>query len=98
MAIGSVQTLVVCVPEVTNTNNSVNQQICPTNSAGQTFAPTNLQAYVLDPTQQGQFEAAFGQFDYGYAAGVWGLAFSMVVGLYFVSHGIGLVLGFIRRG
>jgi hypothetical protein len=98
MAAGSVQTIVVCLPEVTNSYNYFYQQVCPSSSTGQSFAPSRLQAFVLDPGQQTQLDVALGEFDYGYAAGVWGLAFSTVVGLYFVSHGIGLVLGMVRRG
>ncbi|TAK93486.1 MAG: hypothetical protein EPO09_12485 [Aquabacterium sp.] len=60
--------------------------------------PSRVQAYLLDPSQQNSIDAALGEFDYAYAGGVWGLAFSMVVGLYFSAHGIGLVLGMVRRG
>lgn len=37
------------------------------------------------------------EFDYGYAAQIWALAFSSVVGLYLVAHGIGVLLRFIRE-
>ncbi|RDU96678.1 hypothetical protein [Trinickia dinghuensis] len=37
-------------------------------------------------------------FDYTQAAGFWGLAFCFVVGLYFVTRGIGALVEFIRRG
>ena len=85
----------VCVPVTSATPTE--STVCPA-SGGQVFQPVQVQAYLLDPSQQSNLEAAFEPFDYGYAAGVWSLAFSMVVGLYFVSHGIGLVLGMIRRG
>jgi hypothetical protein len=36
-------------------------------------------------------------FDYAQATGFWGLGFCFVVGLYFVTRGIGAVVEFIRR-
>lgn len=87
MAVGQVMNVVVC------TSGTPARVPCP---AGQTTKV--VQAYVIDPSQQNNFEAATAPFDYGYASGIWALAFSTVVGLYFVSHGIGLVLGMIRRG
>lgn len=95
MSLGSSQMVVVCVPAVFA--STVQQAACPRVGA-QYYVPGRVQAYLLDPAQQNSIDAAFGNFDYAYAAGVWGLAFSMVVGLYFVSHGIGLVLGMVRRG
>ena len=35
-------------------------------------------------------------FDYTYAAGIWSLAFTVVVGLYLVARSAGTVLNFIR--
>lgn len=95
MSFGSIETLVVCVPVTAATIEQ--QSLCPTRE-GQAYAPANMQAYVLDPSQQNNLEAAIGPFDYAYATGVWSLAFTMVVGLYAVSIGIGSVLGMIRRG
>lgn len=95
MANGSIQTVVVCTPA--NTANANQQTICP-KVGGQFFTSTKVQAYLLDPSQKNNIDAALGQFDYAYASGLWSLAFTMVVGLYFVSHGIGQVLGMIRRG
>jgi len=96
MNLGSVQTVVVCVP-VADAACATQQAVCPAVN-GQFFAPGNVQAYVLDPSQQNNIEASIGPFDYVYAAGLWSLAFSMVVGLYCVSLGIGSVLDMIRRG
>lgn len=96
MSIGSSQQVLVCVP-VSTTPSGAQQQICP-RVGGQYYKPQPTQAYLLNPDSQQQFDAAMGPFDYGYASAIWALAFSMVVGLYFVSHGIGLVLGMIRRG
>jgi hypothetical protein len=95
MSAGSVQAIVVCVPA--NGANGVQQSVCP-KVGTQFYQPTTVQAYLLDPAQQTNIEAAVGPFDYTYAGGLWALAFSTVVGLYFASHGIGLVLGMIRRG
>lgn len=96
MALGSVQTIVACVP-VTESTSPQQQAVCPVVN-GQSFAPANMQAYVIDPSQQNNLEAAVGPFDYAYASGMWALGFTMVVGLYAVSLGIGHVLGMIRRG
>ncbi|MFZ6864691.1 hypothetical protein ACO0K7_18870 [Undibacterium sp. Ji67W] len=96
MASGSIQTVIVCTP-VTNAAPPGIRTLCP-DQGGQIYAPTKVQAYLLDPSQQNNIDAALGQFDYAYASGLWSLAFSMVVGLYFVSHGIGQVLGLVRRG
>ncbi len=95
MAVGSVQTVVVCVPASSST--TAQRVTCPVVGT-QNYVPARVQAYMLDPSQQNNIEAAVGPFDYVYAGGLWALAFSTVVGLYFVSHGIGLVLGMIRRG
>lgn len=95
MANGSIQAVLVCAPA--SYANASQQAICP-RLGTQYFAPTMMHAYLLDPSQQNDIDAALGQFDYAYASGLWSLAFGMVVGLYFVSHGIGQVLGMIRRG
>lgn len=93
---GSLQFIVVCVP-VPEATSPQQQAVCPV-SNGQNFAPKNMQAYVIEPSQQGAIEASMGPFDYSQGATVWAAAFSMVVGLYFVSAAIGAVLSMIRRG
>lgn len=95
MATGTLQNVVVCVPSTSAT--TAQQAACP-RVGSQYYVPGRVQAYLLDPAQQNQIDAALGEFDYAYAAGVWSLAFSMVVLLYFSAHGIGLVLGMVRRG
>jgi len=85
VAIGSVQTLIVCVP------SQFPQAPCP---AGQ--AITTVQGYVLDVSQAATYEAAMAPFDYVYAAGLWSLAFTFVLSLYFVSKSAGTILNFIR--
>lgn len=95
MTAGSLRAVLVCTP--VDIANAAQRSICPKVGA-QFFAPAPVQAYLLDPSQQNNIDAALGTFDYVYAGGLWAMAFSMVVGLYFVSHGIGQVLGMIRRG
>lgn len=95
MPAGSIQTVVVCAP---STSASAAQQAVCAKVGTQFYVPTKIQAYLLDPSKRNDIDAALGQFDYTYATGIWTLAFSTVVGLYFVSHGIGQVLGMIRRG
>ncbi|MFZ6693662.1 hypothetical protein [Undibacterium sp. SXout20W] len=95
MAIGSIQTVVVCSASQISTISQ--QVICP-NVGGQYFVPTTVQTYLLDPSQQLNFEGAIAPFDYAYASGIWTLAFSTVVGLWLLSHSIGIVLAHLRRG
>lgn len=98
MTIGSVQKAVICIP-VTDGSATVSTGACV--SIPRTdgiYRAAVIDAYVIDASQKSQFEAALGAFDYGYAGAMWGVAFTGVVGLYFVSHSIGLVLGMIRRG
>ncbi|MCL2658827.1 MAG: hypothetical protein FWD62_15735 [Betaproteobacteria bacterium] len=95
MTTGTLQNVVVCVPAASAT--TAQQAACP--SVGmQYYVPAQVQAYLLDPAQHNFIDAALGEFDYAYASAIWGLAFSMVVGLYFAAHGIGLTLGMVRRG
>ena len=89
--IGSIQTVVVCVGNGSGTN--AQKAVC-----GGVGVPAKVQAYLLDASQAQNIEAALGPFDYGHASQIYALGFSTVVGLYFVAHGIGLVLGLIRRG
>lgn len=95
VAAGSVQSLVVCVESLGAT--AVQREICPQIN-GQIFAPRVSAGYVIDPSQQTNLEASVGPFDFAQAAIVWSAAFTMVVGLYFVSAAIGAVLGMVRRG
>ncbi|MFC0349376.1 hypothetical protein [Undibacterium danionis] len=95
MGVGSIQTVVVCVPATAAT--AAQQAACGKVGA-QFYVPAKVQAYLLDPSQKNNLDAALEPFNYSYASGLWALAFGTVVGLYFVAHGIGLVLGFIRRG
>ena len=85
MTIGSIQTVVVCVP------SDSPQLPCP---SGQAMA--TVQSYVFDSTNAASIEAQNGDFDYAAAAGIWGMAFTFVVGLYLVSKAVGVVLNRIK--
>lgn len=95
---GSVQKAVICTL-VTDGSATVSTGACVSipRSEG-IYRAAVVEAYVIDASQKSQFEAALGAFDYGYAGAIWGVAFTGVVGLYFVSHSISLVLSMIRRG
>ena len=55
-----------------------------------------VQGYVLDVAQAANIDASTAPFDYVYAAGLWSLAFTFVLSLYFVSKSTGTILNFIR--
>jgi hypothetical protein len=95
VAVGALQTTVICIPSANAT--ATEQVICPRQGT-QYYVPSSVQAYLITEAQASLVEAAIGPFDYQYAGGLWVLAFSTVVSLYLISHSIGLVLGFIRRG
>jgi hypothetical protein len=95
MALGSVQNVLICQPVPVAT--AADQTYCPI-IGGQAFAPRSTVAYILDPASVSNLEAAIAPFDYSYAAGIWAFGFSTIVGLFVMSHGIGHVLGMIRRG
>jgi hypothetical protein len=85
MAMGSVQTIVVCAP------SAFAQAPCP---AG--MAVTTMQGYVIDPAQASNIEAQNEPFDYVVAGQIWGLAFTFVVSLYLVSKSAGVILNRIK--
>lgn len=86
--LGQVQAVIVCLRGVSGVQGAcANGQV-----------ESVAQAYLIDSSQQGIIEASMGPFDYEQGAVVWSAAFSMVVGLYFVSAAIGALLGLIRRG
>ena len=87
MATGSIQTVVVCSP------SSSAQAPCPSG-----MAIATMQAYVIDPSQASNIDALNAPFDYGYAASIWALGFTSVVGLYLVAKSAGTILSVIRRG
>jgi hypothetical protein len=96
MALGSVQTVLTCQKTVGFNRNDEAQ--CGPFAEGQAYGVRRVSAYVIDPGQAAALEAAVGPFDYAYASGLWAFGFTTVVGLYVATHGIGHVLGMIRRG
>lgn len=85
MAVGTVQTVVVCAP------SAFGQAPCPSG-----MAVTTMQGYIIDPTQAPNIEAQNAPFDYVKAAGIWSLGFTFVVGLYLVSKSAGIILNRIK--
>lgn len=86
MAVGQTQTILICAPSASA------QAPCPSG-----MGVTTMQAYVLDATQGPSIEAQNAEFDYGYAAGVWSMAFTFVVALYLVSKSAGTVIQAVRN-
>jgi hypothetical protein len=84
--VGTVQTLVVCVP------SQVEQAPCPSGMGLMT-----VQGYVIDPAQASSIDAQNEPFDYAAAAGIWAMAFTFVVGLYLVTKSAGVILERIRK-
>jgi len=98
MSIGSVQSVVICVPASSSDQTSaLDQQACPP-SGSQYFHLQAQQAYLVDPADAGYLDGLAQPFDYSAAAGFFALAFTMVVGIWMVSAGAGAVLDVIRRG
>ncbi|WP_244120670.1 hypothetical protein [Burkholderia gladioli] len=52
---------------------------------------------MLYPSSAGYVDAIAQPFDYGEAAGFWGLAFTTIISLWLVSHGAGAIVNFLRR-
>ena len=84
--VGTVQTLVVCVP------SQVEQAPCPSGEG-----LTTVQGYIIDPSQAASIDAQNAPFDYTVAAGFWAMAFTFVVGLYLVTKSAGVILERIRK-
>lgn len=76
MAVGSIQTLLVC--SATTDGSTVSP--CP---AGQ--GPTATTAYVVAPDSASYFEAAVGPYDFVNGAAFWSGAFIFTLTLYFSS-------------
>lgn len=85
MALGSTQTIIVCVP------SAFPQAPCPSG-----MAISTVQGYVIDFSQAANIEAQFAPFDYTAATAIFGLGFTSVVGLFLVARSAGTILNFIR--
>ncbi len=97
MAVGTVQSVLICVPVSADQVQGVDQQVCPP-SGPQYFHVEAHQVYLVDPASAGYLDGLALPFDYSAAGGLFALAFTMVVGIWMVSAGAGAVLDVIRRG
>lgn len=84
--VGTVQTLVVCVP------SQFQQVPCPSG-----MALATVQGYIIDSAQAASIDAQNAPFDYAVAAGFWAIAFTFVVGLYLVTKSAGVILERVRK-
>lgn len=75
-----------CVPA------QVEQSPCPTG-----MALAVVQGYIIEPAQATSIDAQNQPFDYSAAAGIWGMGFTFVVGLYLVSKSAGIILQRIKN-
>ena len=92
MAIGSLQYISICTP------NGTRRSVGDCSNVGSVgYSPSMVQAYVLDTTAQTTFEALAKPFDYAAAASIFSFFFSFIIGCWFVSKNIGLVLSAIKR-
>jgi hypothetical protein len=94
MALGSVQTLVVCVP-VQQATGPEQQAVCPAVD-GKFFAPANMQAYVIEASNAATFEAQNGEFDYVKAGEIYSFGFCSVLLLWASTKGIAAVLNMVK--
>lgn len=93
MPAGSVQYIIRC--DVVNTSG---RSTAPCVSVGSTgYAPNMVQAYVIDPAAASFIDALAAPYDYAGGAALFTFGFSMVVGLWFVSRNIGLILDAVRK-
>lgn len=84
---------VCCAQTSSDGPASVDQKTCPV-GVGQPSTLEAARAYVLpSPVAQVPFSI-----DYAQTGAFWTLAFTTVVGLWFVSTHVGALLGFVRRG
>ena len=82
---GTVKTVIVCSP------GSGEQTICPAGTV-----PSVTSAYLIEPSAQAQFDAAFAPVDYAQASGYWAIAFAMVVGCWSSAYFFSIVRRAIR--
>lgn len=94
MALGTVQSVVVCLPAAGAT--AQDQAVCPPLS-GQFYVPKVTSAYVIEASQGAALDAALAPVDYAVAGGFWAFGLSTVVMSYLLAHAVGVVLGFVRR-
>lgn len=95
MPVGSVQTVVVCVPSSSATN--AEQKTCPP-VGGQFYVPTRYQTYLIDPSQASLFDNAVEPLDSASVVAVWSVSFSFVIACFIAARVGGSVLSLIRKG
>lgn len=98
-ATGTLQKVLTCVDRASGIPPNWMQQACPAYVKNGVVTYQNVvsvDAYLLDPAAQATIEGALGPFDYVYAAGLWSLAFTFVVGLFLIARSAGTILNFIR--
>ena len=97
MSIGSLESILVCVPAtMPDQLTALDQQLCPP-TGGQSLRLQQQTAYVLSPGSAGYIDSIAQPFDYAAAAGFWGVAFTTIISLWLVSHGAGAIVNFLRR-
>lgn len=85
--LGTVQTLVVCVPASQGV-----QGACPAGSV-QSVTP----AYVITPSEASRFELMSEPFDPAAAWGFFSFAFAVTVAIWWVAHGAGEIINMVRK-
>lgn len=92
MPVGSVRRVLICRPKISHELvSALDSELCP--SSGDTRLKLGTtQAYIVTTNESPP------PTDYAQSGAFWTLAFTTVVGLWFVSAHVGAVLGFIRRG
>lgn len=85
--LGSVQTVVVCIPGTGGVQGS-----CP---AGQIQSVT--QAYLIVPSESTWLELMAQPFDSGEASAYFGFAFASTLFVYLISLAAGSLIGFVKR-
>ncbi|WP_230946585.1 hypothetical protein [Burkholderia stagnalis] len=97
VSVGTVQNVLLCAPVTSDQSSAVDQQVCPP-SGNQYFHVQAQQVYVIDAASAGFLDGLAVPFDYTAAGGFFALAFTMVVGIWMVSHSAGSILALIKRG
>lgn len=84
--LGTVQTLLVCVP-----GSQGVQAACP---AGHVQSVSS--AYVITPSEAGKFELMAEPFSAATAWSFFSFAFAVTIGIWWVAHGAGEIISMVR--
>lgn len=101
MPAGTLQEVVVCsgvspASGAVELRNGTMNAILYCNSA-RTKREWSYQAYVIDPASAAYIDAVSKPYDYANGGALWAFGFAFVLGLWFVSKNIGLVLNAVKR-